>query len=88
MLRRKRCIEIIYVHAVTWQQWWRQQMETFTALLALLVVNSPLNGEFPIRKASDAELWCFPLSGPEQTVDQTIETPVILDAIVLIITSL
>ena len=53
----------------------------------------PLWGEFtghrwiPIEKASDAELWFF-LSAPEQTVGQTIETPVIWDAIAPIKTSL
>ena len=41
-----------------------------------------------LTKASDAELWCFPWSAPEQTVKQTIETPVIWDAIALIMTSL
>ena len=29
----------------------------------------------PLTKASDAELWCFLCSAPEQTVEQTIETP-------------
>ena len=32
--------------------------------------------------------WCFLWSAPEQTVEQTIETPVIWDAIALIMTSL
>ena len=41
-----------------------------------------------LTKASDKELWCFPLSAPEQTVKQTIETPVIWDAIALIMMSL
>ena len=46
-------------------------------------VTGPLYGEFtgpiwiPHTKASDAELWCFLWSAPEQTVEQTIETPVI-----------
>ena len=31
----------------------------------------------PLTKASDAELWCFFVSVPEQTVEQTIKTPVI-----------
>ena len=54
----------------------------------------PLWGEFtdhrliPFTKASDAELWCFLWSAPEQTVEQTFETPVIWDAIALIVTSL
>ena len=42
----------------------------------------------PLTKASDAELWCFLCSVPEQTVEQTIETQVIWDAITLIMTSL
>ena len=46
-------------------------------------VTGPLWGEFtghrwiPLTKASDAELWCFLWSAPEQTVEQTIQTPVI-----------
>ena len=40
------------------------------------------------QKASDAELWCFVWSTPEQTVEQTIGTPVIWDAIALIMTLL
>ena len=39
-------------------------------------------------KASDAELWCFLWSAPKQTAEQTIEMPVIWDAITLIIMSL
>ena len=35
-----------------------------------------------------AELWCFIWSVPEQIVEQTIETPVVWDAITLIMTSL
>ena len=39
--------------------WWRHRMETFSALLAICAGNSPVPGEFPHTKASDAELWCF-----------------------------
>ena len=44
----------------------------------------------PLTKASYgyAKLWCFLWSAPEQMVEQTVEAPVIWDAIVLIITSL
>ena len=42
----------------------------------------------PLTKASDAELWCFIWFAPEQGVEQTMETPVIRDAIMLIMTSL
>ena len=57
-------------------------------------VTGPLWGEFtgdrsiPLTKASAAELWCFLWSAPEETVEQTIETPVILDAIAPIVVSL
>ena len=37
---------------------------------------------------SDAGLWFYLWSAPEQTIDQTTETPVIRDAIQLIVTSL
>ena len=41
-----------------------------------------------LTKASDAELWCFLWSTPEQTVEQTIDTLVIWDAIALTMMSL
>ena len=34
----------------TGQTWWRHQMETFSALLALCVGNSPVTGEFPAQR--------------------------------------
>ena len=30
--------------------WWRHQMETFSALLALCAGNSPVTGEFPAQR--------------------------------------
>ena len=30
--------------------WWRDQMETITALLALCAGNSPVTGEFPAQR--------------------------------------
>ena len=62
--------------------------------LGLCKGTGPLWGEsishwqISLTKASDAKLWCFLWSAPEQTVKQTIEVPVILDAIMLIMTSL
>ena len=44
--------------------------------------------EDSLTKASDAKLWCFLWSAPKQMVEQTINTPVIWDAIALIMTSL
>ena len=80
--------------------WWYST--SFFSLLHMMTssngnifrVTVPLCAEFtghrwiPLTKASDAELWCFLWSSPEQTAVQTIETPVIWDAIALIITSL
>ena len=57
-------------------------------------VTGPFWGEsnghrwIPLTKASGAELWCFLVTAPEQTAEQTIETPVIWDIIALIMTSL
>ena len=42
----------------------------------------------PLTKASDVELWWFLWSAPEQMVEQTMATPVISDAITLILKSL
>ena len=39
--------------------WWRHQMETFSALLALCAGNSPVSGEFPAQRPLTAELWNF-----------------------------
>ena len=37
--------------AIKWHiSWWRHQMETFSALLALFAGNSPVPGEFPTRR--------------------------------------
>ena len=33
-----------------WGPWWRHQMETFSALLALCAGNSPVTGEFPSQR--------------------------------------
>ena len=44
--------------------WWRHQMETVSALLAICAGNSP--ARWILRtKASDAGLWCFLWSAPE-----------------------
>ena len=48
-------------------------MEIFSVLLALYEENPPVIGGFPHK----GQLWCFLWSAPEQTAEQTIETPVI-----------
>ena len=70
-----------YVYDMLLRQFWRSFYH-------------PLWGESTVHrwilltKASDAKLWCFLWSVPPQTLEQTIETPVIWDTITLIITSL
>ena len=66
---------------------WRHQMEIFPRYWPFVcgIHGSPVNSPL---KASDAELWCFLWSLPESTIVQTMEVPVIWDAIALIMTSL
>ena len=49
------------------RSWWRHEMETFSAFLALCEGNPPVIGGFPTN-SSDAELWCFLWSAFEQTL--------------------
>ena len=56
--------------------WWRHQMETFSALLAQFVGNSPVTGEFPSQR---------PVT---RSFGVSFETPGIWDPIALIMTSL
>ena len=54
----------------------------------LCMGNPPVYRWIPLTKASDGNLWCFLWSAPEQTIEQTTETPVIWDAIAFIMASL
>ena len=76
-------LDLIAIHNATiplnmLQPWWRHQMETISALLA----------RCDLINASDAEFWYFLWSAPEPTVEPTIETSMIWDAIAVIMTSL
>ena len=69
--------------------------QTFSALLALCAGNSPVTvGGFtghwwiPLTKASDADLWCFLWFTFEQTIEWTVDKPVIRDNIALTMKSL
>ena len=57
---------------------------TFSALLAVCEGNPPVDSP---HRGTDAEL-CYFSYAPEQTVDETIQTPAIWDVIALIMTSL
>ena len=41
------------------EEWWRHQMETFFALLALCAGNSPVTGEFPAQRPVTRSLDVF-----------------------------
>ena len=61
-------------------------MQTFSALLAFCAGNSPVTGEFPAQKPVTRNFDVF--FDLHLNQQQTMETPVIWDAIVLIMTSL
>ena len=44
------CRMLLSKSAIAESTWWRHQMETFSALLALCVGNSPITGEFPTQR--------------------------------------
>ena len=56
------------------------QMETFFALLSLCEENSPVTGEFPSQRPVTRSFELF-FDLRKKTVEQTIETPVIRNAI-------
>ena len=43
-------ILFVEVHLRKDQSWWRHQMETFSALLAICAGNSPVPGDFPAQR--------------------------------------
>ena len=51
---RQVCVAIWWIIILSHTSWCRQQMETFSALLAICAGHSPV-----FTKASDTELWCF-----------------------------
>ena len=75
------CRMIVQVSdAVVHFPWWRHQMETFSALLALCVGNSPVTGEFPSQRPVT---WIF-----DVFFDLRRNKRAIWDVIPLIVTSL
>ena len=59
--------------------WWRHQIETFSALLAICAGNSPVRGEFPTQRPVTRSFDVFFFSGPEYASKQSwgwwFETP-------------
>ena len=49
-LTRLSFVQIIAFREVIIWSWWRHQMETFSALLAICARNSPVPGEFPTQR--------------------------------------
>ena len=50
-------------------KWWRHQMETFSALLAICEGNSPVTGEFPAQRPVTRSVDIFLWSAHEWTVE-------------------
>ena len=74
---------------VSWSiSWWLHQMKTFSASLALCVGNSPVTGEFTTQRPVSWRFDVFFDLRLNKTAQQTIATPVISDALALIMTSL
>ena len=48
-----------YVPCVSLNTWWRHQMWTYSALLALRVGNSPITGEFPSQRPVTRSFYVF-----------------------------
>ena len=59
-----------------------------TIAMTFMMTSSTGHLWIPLAKASNAEVWCFLWCAPEQTAEQTVDMLVILDALVLIMTSL
>ena len=63
-------------------------METFSVLLALCAGNSPVTDEIPAQRPVTRSFDVFFDLRLKKTIGKTIETPVISDAIALIMTLL
>ena len=48
--------QVLFLSLVSW---WRHQMKTFSALLALCTGNSPLTGEFPSKRPATWSFYVF-----------------------------
>ena len=51
--------KVLYMGVFLTSAWWRHQMETFSALLAICAGNSPVPGEFPTRRPATRDFDAF-----------------------------
>ena len=79
-----RCVIIINAN----NTWWRHQMETFSASLALCARNSPVTGELPAQRPVMRSFGVFFDLHLNKRLSKTITRLVIWDAIALIMTTL
>ena len=84
-------ITIKNVHMNTWyvscDTWWRHQMETFSALLAICGGNSPVPGDFPAQRPVARNFDVFFDLRLNKRLSRQIVRLVIWDAIASIMTS-
>ena len=77
-----------YTAPLNWTvSWWRHQMETFSALLALRAGNSPVTGEFPSQRPVTRSYDVFFDLRLNKRLSKQSRGLVIWDAIALIMTS-
>ena len=55
--------------------WWRHQMETFSASLAICAENSPVTGEFPAQRPVTRSFDVFDLRWSKQSLGWWFQTP-------------
>ena len=70
--------EAHYMTSLWWGTWWRNQMEKFSALLALFAGNSPVTGEFPAQRpvTRSFDVFCdLPLNKRKKSKHSWIQTP-------------
>ena len=77
----KRCSNALTSKIVQLNPWWRHQIETFSALLAICTRNSPVTGEFPTQRPMTRSFDVFFDLHPNKRLNKVIVRLVIWDAI-------
>ena len=60
----------IYYICISLGTWWRHQMATFSALLAICAGNSPVSGEFPAQKPVTRGFGVFSYLRPDKRLSK------------------